>query len=235
MAVLKRIVCLANSRKRSGRCIAGKELMSLGYGSWIRPVSARPYEEVSEQERRYEDGGEPQLLDVIDVPLLHALPRSHQSENWLLDPHSRWVCAGRASADELCALADDPPGLWVNGHSTSSGLNDRVTVSDAEGLSNSLYLVRLDELKLRVFAPGAAFGNLRRRAQARFTSRQVPYWLWMTDPTMEQTYLAGPDGEFLLPECFATVSLGEPNDDGYCYKLVAAIIVPADNWMGPGR
>ena len=38
---VKRIVCLANSRKRGGRCVAGKELLADGRaGGWIRPVSA---------------------------------------------------------------------------------------------------------------------------------------------------------------------------------------------------
>ena len=44
---VKRIVCLANSRKLGGRCIAGKELLADGVsGSWIRPVSHREFEEV---------------------------------------------------------------------------------------------------------------------------------------------------------------------------------------------
>jgi len=48
MATVKRIVCLANSRKLQGRCIAGREIVQGKPGAWIRPVSAREHEEVSE-------------------------------------------------------------------------------------------------------------------------------------------------------------------------------------------
>ena len=90
-SVVKRIACLANSRKPQGRCIAGKEILgNEQLGGWIRPVSDRPGEEVSQIERQYENGGGPQLLDVIDIPLRLALPKNHQQENWLLDPDRRW-------------------------------------------------------------------------------------------------------------------------------------------------
>ena len=92
---IKRIVCLANSRRNRERCIAGKEVLADGlFGVWVRPVSARPSEEVSELERRYQDGGEPQLLDIIDVPLIEARPIYYQQENWLLDPQHRWQKVG---------------------------------------------------------------------------------------------------------------------------------------------
>ena len=49
MSGTKRIVCLANSRKISGRSIAGREWAeNRGAGRWIRPVSARENQEVSE-------------------------------------------------------------------------------------------------------------------------------------------------------------------------------------------
>src|SRR4051812_9295660 len=45
MAVTKTIDCLANPRKLSGRCLAGKEPSGSSVGQWIRPVSARATEE----------------------------------------------------------------------------------------------------------------------------------------------------------------------------------------------
>jgi hypothetical protein len=43
--MIKRLVCLANSRKSGGRCIAGRELLTGNLGEWIRPVSDRKNEE----------------------------------------------------------------------------------------------------------------------------------------------------------------------------------------------
>lgn len=226
MAVVKRIVCLANSRKQSGRCVAGKELRGEGPGAWVRPVSDRPFEELLPRDRRCRDGSEPRLLDLIDVPLRAPRPRTYQCENWLLDRAHPWGRAGRLDWDDLAACADDPPTLWTNGSSSLHGLNDRVRLAEAQRQTCSLYLLYVPALRLYVFAPPRKDGKLIRRVQADFTHRRVPYRLWVTDPVVEERYLAGQDGEFRLGECFLTVSLGEPFE-GYCYKLVAAIIPPA--------
>ena len=108
----KRIVCLANSRKLSGRCIAGKEILDNGSpGGWVRPVSDRSSEEVSEYERQYEDGSDPSVLDVIEIPILEARPKTYQQENWLLDPEYYWEKIDRISWDDLGRLSDRPPSL----------------------------------------------------------------------------------------------------------------------------
>lgn len=220
----KQIVCLANSRKTSGRCIAGKELRLESPGPWIRPISARSSEEVSEYERQYQDGSDPQVLDIINVPLLSAKPNAYQPENWLLDPESYWEKTGRLNWHDLKPLADDPTTLWENSSSSTRGRNDRVPSSNAVHSGCSLYFLYVDDLKLRVFAPGIDFGNRKRRVQAVFTYGSASYELWVTDPIFERQYLAGSDGEFPIGECYLSVSLGEPYDDGYCYKFVAAII-----------
>jgi hypothetical protein len=228
---IKRIVCLANSRKLGGRCIAGRERIGTQAGAWIRPVSARPHEEVSEHERQYVDGSDPKVLDVVDVPLIAARPRTYQQENWLLDPQAYWVRQGRVAWHDLGNLADAPAVLWRFGFSTYHGTHDRLPVDQAETLTTSLHLLRTDGITLSVFAPGAAFGDPKRKVYGRFRHAGTDYRLRVTDPVYERAYLAQSDGDHRLGDCFLTVSLGEPFE-GFCYKLVAAIIEKAGGVRG---
>ena len=220
----KKIVCLANSRKINGRSIAGREWNAeTGAGNWVRPVSARENREVSEYERQYEDGSDPQVLDVIEIPLLEPCPDGYQSENWLLHDGCYWRKAGMLSRFELGRLVDPVARLWIDGYSTHSGVNDKIPLQVAERLTDSLRLIRVDRVKLSVFAPGEAFGNAKRRVQGRFEHAGSRYALWITDPGYERNYLAKLDGTYELGDCFLTISLGEPFQ-GDCHKLVAAVI-----------
>lgn len=223
MSKATRIVCLANSRKLSGRCIAGREWIEARAGCWMRPVSAREGREVSEYERQYEDGSDPRVLDVIDVPVLGPCPKDYQSENRLLDPEYYWEKAGRLSWLDLPSLVDLVAPLWIDGYSTYNGLNDKISLEKIATVDHSLRLVHVDSLRLLVCRPGEAFGNNKRRVQGRFSHAGGDYALWVTDPIFERRYLAKLDGDYEIGECYLTISLGEPYQ-GACYKLIAAII-----------
>lgn len=223
MAKDKLLVCLANSRKHNGRCIAGIEIIDRRPSGWVRPVSTRASAEVSEDERWYEDGSDPHVLDEIEIPLLEAAPDGYQIENWILDPDRYWVRKGRITWADLADLEDDPSPLWPSAASTYHGMNDQVAADHADDFDYSLRLIRVDDFILRVFAPSITFGNSKRRVQGGFTYLGTEYRVWVTDPVVERKYLAHENGDYWIGDCFLTMSLGE-RYDGYCYKLIAAVI-----------
>jgi len=224
MNYIKKIGCLANSRRPSGRCIAGKEILSNGYGPWIRPISPRPSGEISEEERRFENGEDPRVLDIIDVPMISAAPFLHQTENHIIDADYYWKKTGNLPWAEIKHLLDKPSSLWSNGDSTYLGLNDRVSVDQASKMTNSLLLVEPETLNISVQLEGESFGNPRRRVRAHFTHQGLQYILIITDPVAERTFLAKANGRYTMISTYICVSLGEAHTDGYCYKLVAAVI-----------
>ena len=192
-------------------------------GPWIRLVSARTNQEVSEYERQYEDGSDPKVLDVIDVPVIEPRPAGHQTENWLLDPDCYWTKEGSFPQSELVRFRDEKEPLWIDGHHTYHGYNDKIPQQLLPEVGDSLRLIHVDTLELRVFAPNEAFGNTKRRVQAQFVYAEEQYGLWVTDPIYERRYLSKLDGRYALGPCFLTVSLGDVFQAA-SYKLVAAII-----------
>lgn len=178
---------------------------------------------MSEHERQYEDGSDPQVLDIMSVPLLEAAADGYQSENWILDPERYWTLEGRATWADLASMASDEQALWPSDASdTYHGLNDRVHES-GENFRDSLRLIHVEDLVLRVFAPGRDFGNPKRKVQGAFTYLGVRYRVSITDPLVVTTYLAQDDNVYEIGECYLTMSLGE-RYEGYCYKLIAAVI-----------
>jgi hypothetical protein len=218
------LVCLANSRKHSGRCVAGKEVLATGCGEWIRPVSARPSAEISEEERRYENGVLPRVWDIIAIPMIGPTPQLYQSENYTIDARHYWVKKGELSWTDVKPLVDEPVPLWINQDSTYYGHNDRVKVDLAAKLANSLMLIEPDELTIRVVTEGGEFGNPRRRVRADFRHVGAYYSLIVTDPVAESALLAKPNADYQMMDTYLCISLSEAHTDGWCYKLVATVI-----------
>ena len=224
MSHTKNFVCLANSRKLSGRCIAGIVIDGDQAGQWVRPVSARASHEISEEERRYQTGASPQLLDTMRVQFSKPDPIDHQTENDLIDPKFYWVKTGSVDWEYAAKLAENPETLWTNGDSTYSGRNDRVSEAITKTHDRSLHLIRVPSVSIRVLAEGAAFGDNKRKVRATFIFNEITYSLIVTHPQVEDEYLSKGEGTYEIDrECLLCVSLAEIHK-GSAYKLVATIL-----------
>lgn len=171
---MRRIVCLANSRKPDGRCVAGKLYAQGEFGSWLRPISIREGEELSEQERHISKGVEPALLDVLEFTITGHKPSAHQPENFTINPQYKFKKVGQISAEELLKVIDKPTNLWIMGYQSKTfGKNDLVPPNRISEVSNSLYLINphgiitaidailpLDFFTLKKFRVPTAFGSL---------------------------------------------------------------------------
>ncbi len=226
MSVVKRIVCLANSVKIGGSCIAGREILANGeYGGWIRPVSARPTAELSFLEPLYEDNASPQLLDIIDVPLRRAVPHNHQTENYEIDATKRWLKKGRLPWGELGKLCEHPTSLWINSDHTGSGIFDCISQSEAAMLNNSLMLLRSKDFTVEVSSK-TWDGKTKKTYRGNFDYNGTYHSVSLTDPVATSAFASRGAGKYQLNDVYLCVSLTEPweKDNNRCYKLVASII-----------
>lgn len=224
MAYVKRIVCLANSRKTGGTCVAGKEVQTNGYGGWIRPVSARPTAEVRTSESRYENNSSPKLLDIIDVPLLNPAPQHHQTENHVIDTAQRWAKIGELPWNALAHLRDQPATLWINSDCTNTGAFNCISQAEAATQHDSLALITPDNFVVEV-GSSTWNGKTKRTYRGKFDYNGIHYSLSVTDTVACNAFATKDEGDYPLNDVYLCVSLTEPYvEDGRCHKLIAAIV-----------
>jgi len=226
MTYVKRIVCLANSTKIGGSCIAGREVLADGkFGSWIRPISSRSTAEVSHAECKYSDNSVPKLLDVIDIPLTRAVPHNHQTENHVIDVTRPWAKKGQFPWSDLEQLRERPESLWINSDHTINGTFNCISQAEATTLQSSLVLIKKSKFIVEI---GSKTWNERttRTHRGKFKYKGIDYSLNLTDPVAIAAFAAKSNGDYELNEVYLCLSLTEPweKDNNRCHKLVAAVI-----------
>ena len=218
-------ICLANSRKLSGRCVAG--LRTDGNG-WIRPVSDLEDGRLVEEHYTLDDGCEAQLLDVVRVEVVKPQVLPHQPENWIL-AKKPWKLLRRISPAD--AMRHLEPAL-IPGPDLLGNRSDRVAVVDLKkrAAASSLALVAPESLEWTVTK--SMRGN--RQIRAVFELRKTSYDLVVTDPRWERRLSSlqlgtHPREAASLERNFRvlfTVSLSEPFEaQAHCFKLVAGVLV----------
>lgn len=227
MQNMRRIVCLANSRKPDGRCVAGKLYAQGKFGGWLRPISAREGEELSEQERQISRGLEPALLDLLEFTISKHKPSAHQPENYTINSQHRFKKVGRVSAEELIKVADKPTNLWIMGYQSKTfGKNDLVPPTRISEVTNSLFLINPNTFTIQVVQ-----GTYSLQVRGQFSYLGAEYNLRITDPVVEEKFIPKGAGEYKIDDVLLTISLAEklftvasnPSSSGY-YKLIAGVI-----------
>lgn len=211
----REMLCLANSKKEGGMCIAGLDLES---GEWVRPVSAQPHGELYSSDCAFEDGALPRLLDVVSVPVVEPVPKPHQPENWLVAPKP-WQLVEHMTLDDA---RDDLDPFCEAGPELFRGRSDRIAFDDIQQapLAESLALVKVDRPTFQ-FNPWHVF-------RARFMLGSQHYDLGLTDLSGWAADAKKNTPVHSAESWYFTISLTEPFGSGNnCFKLVAAGIEDA--------
>lgn len=210
-------ICLANSYKEGGRCVAGIECHNgtplwneNDKPRWIRPVSAdTPHGEIDSR-LSYKL----KLLDIVEMDAFDPVPEGHQVENVLFNPHSLKV-RGAFPLQELESLCDRyQPFLFGNA-------SNAVSEEEAGQLSESLTLIKVADSQFAI-KPNPANPD-KPHVRLHFHFNKTRYNLPVTDPVFMREIQF--DRDFLknAPQLYLCLSLGILHE-GLHYKLVAGII-----------
>ena len=218
-----KMLCMANSRKLKGRCIAGL----LPNGSWIRPVSTPSGEAIDKSQTILDNERAIQPLDVVKIPIERAISRYHQQENQLIaDGPWRFLSehnvTDECTASFLLKCIYDKDALFGDPYKDVSWED----IKD-NGIDHSLALMRTaDPIFKRVD---------NRYGQPRFLSnfyyKDYGYRLPITIVGFERQIPPIEIGRIYKSKSnwWFTISLGEPftpyfKREKYCYKLIAGAV-----------
>ncbi len=217
----KDIICLANSIKLNGKCVAGKDVNNL---EWIRPISDTPHGELSEEQIKNTNNEEPNLLDIIRIFCKMENAKHYQPENIIIE-NNKWQKVGCFPEEKLDDICDKPDVLWANNHPDPQKIS--LEYLEKNGTPSSLLLIKVDSIKIE-----RSNYQEKKKYRAIFNYGGIEYNLPITDPKIRKEFENNSPGiyEFNENKIYLCISIGEPfqrpdlSEEAYCYKLVAAII-----------
>lgn len=204
-----RFVCLANSNKNNGRCIAGVELDSQnrpkfkdGNLKWVRPISKTQHGEIDVNEVSHIN-----LLDIIEINSVERpLGLTYQSENIYYNQ----LLLDRNGAFDIRQLAD----LYTNEGLIFGNKGKAVSEDVIDNLSYSLMLIKTSDFKV-----GITDGKLRMAFSYNYTRYDLP----ITDPIFIAANAKRQDLLRNIDTLYLCISLALAHN-GWHSKLIAGII-----------
>jgi hypothetical protein len=207
-----KIVCLANSYKEGGRCIAGIMLDEMHCAvnpvKWIRPVCQTTDGEVPTQLVK-----DICPLDILQFEKTADAPKSFQTENVLFDEKSLQT-VGKFPQDKLDDFCDQRQFLLF-GNTTKA-----VEQNEAKKLNHSLTMLYTNHFKLyELQYEDAKHPKVRLRFYFDIHSYDFP----VTDPVFLSKYQQNKQLLNGVEKLYLTISLGQLHE-GWHYKLIACIL-----------
>jgi len=220
--------------------VAGKEISWDDKGwhvaGWIRPIG-KPEDEgaVPMHQMRFADGKTPQILDIIDVPLVGSANDPNHPEDWIIDLQYYWRRVRGFPSEELKLLEDQNPVMWSDASEPRKVVSGYVSVMKKPG---SLYFMRPPKgwqiviFRKTIWSQGTPTDRYKDHYLLRFTVNAEVHEFDITDPGFTGTFghlVKSPEhGEAVVPIAspdlyFCCLSL-TPAFKGYHYKILAALI-----------
>ena len=218
MSPVTQIICLANSWKHGERCIAGIEPKT---GQWIRPVANREDGRVSANVRLL-NGREPQLLDILDIPLApNPTTRDWNCENRLILPGS-WRKVGQVQPKDVLKYCCGDRNIL---HNTKKYVS--LPFLQAQPVRQRRTLQLVQAISFSVQGIQRRSGGTQWKGTLVTNTGQRLSGASITDPVLAAKLQYG-----YIPQlpCLVTVSLSlphrPPNWEGGdpCWKLIAGVI-----------
>jgi len=213
---MARFVCLANSFKEGGRCLAGVELdtsnnpvINNGHPKWIRPICNTPHGEVHTHLVSHIN-----ILDIVEVEITdYPDGNNYQSENAFFREKSINVI-GEFDRNQLDRLCDNRNLIFGN--------RGKAIPEEAIGnMSYSLMFIKIDQFE--VIEKTYDDNPNRPKTRLVFSYNGNTYDLPITDPVFLHHYQTNPN--FLNNQNQIYVSLSIAVEwKGWYYKLIAGIL-----------
>lgn len=212
------VICLANSLKHGGRCVAGIEIKT---GRWVRPYSYLDSGNIPTHLTVI--GDRPlQLLDVVDIPLA-ACSRGYEVENRrILCPN--WKKVRQASASEVVPYLEQELLHFVQ-EDWISAVPFHYLISLPVAQRRTIQLVKTDDFQV--------FEARAEKWRGSFSIHNVSLTATITDPVFLDRLNAGHTPSRF---CLVVLSFSQPwkkpdsDDVKRCYRLIAGVIeLPPDD------
>lgn len=210
----KRLVCLSNSKKLGGRCLAGIELddhnnpvFINGSPKWIRPVSEAVHGEVPTDWVHHLN-----ILDIIEIEVTGTPNTDYQCENALFQKNSLRKI-GTLERTGIISVCENPETIFDNNKNAVA----ETAISD---LTRSLILIKTNRFKV---IDTTYEDTNKRQIRLAFTHRGNRYDLPITDLVFLDKYKSEKGFLDNIQELILCLSLGVPYN-GFHYKLIAGVI-----------